>query len=68
MLSDTRQQKGVRLLLGRLNAPFGARCFLTSCESQAAIRGVPGLNAPFGARCFLTSMPRRGLAIPNGMS
>ena len=38
----------------RLNAPYGARCFLTG------VVGIPQnivkkrLNAPYGARCFLT--------------
>ena len=37
-----------------LNAPFGARCFLT--RVSAALHGgvLARLNAPFGARCFLT--------------
>ena len=37
-----------------LNAPFGARCFLTVVLYAWAWRGFLGLNAPFGARCFLT--------------
>ena len=37
-----------------LNAPFGARCFLTMGR-RAQVGFVPiGLNAPFDARCFLT--------------
>ena len=36
-----------------LNAPFGARCFLTS-RVLSARRPIFSLNAPFGARCFLT--------------
>ena len=36
-----------------LNAPFGARCFLTR-GVVVLVAGWPGLNAPFGARCFLT--------------
>ena len=36
----------------RLNAPFGARCFLTSRERKGERCII--LNAPFGARCFLT--------------
>ena len=38
-----------------LNAPFGARCFLTGARRFFKI-GDPDvcLNAPFGARCFLT--------------
>ena len=37
-----------------LNAPFGARCFLTVSKSQDEIHEKESLNAPFGARCFLT--------------
>ena len=37
----------------RLNAPFGARCFLTPERIEAGVFWN-GLNAPFGARCFLT--------------
>ena len=36
-----------------LNAPYGARCFLT--ERVDEVRLIrEGLNAPYGARCFLT--------------
>ena len=36
-----------------LNAPFGARCFLTELSlTSPTIYGIC-LNAPFGARCFL---------------
>ena len=37
----------------RLNAPSGARCFLTSLTCEAEKVGEC-LNAPFGAGCFLT--------------
>ena len=37
-----------------LNAPFGARCFLTDNISVNVLKFSHGLNAPFGARCFLT--------------
>ena len=37
-----------------LNAPFGARCFLTDLAQTVTLIGFDGLNAPFGARCFLT--------------
>ena len=37
-----------------LNAPFGARCFLTSATETPEGIEIEGLNAPFGARCFLT--------------
>ena len=36
-----------------LNAPYGARCFLTE-KFAGFIHRVTGLNAPYGARCFLT--------------
>ena len=38
-----------------LNAPFGARCFLTKTIFQQARLTYISLNAPFGARCFLTA-------------
>ena len=37
-----------------LNAPFGARCFLTHIHAISAPVLHHRLNAPFGARCFLT--------------
>ena len=37
-----------------LNAPFGARCFLTHLVDYTAVTLDKSLNAPFGARCFLT--------------
>ena len=40
-----------------LNAPFGARCFLTAQAQRTPRSDLAGLNAPFGARCFLTSPP-----------
>ena len=55
-----------------LNAPFGARCFLTSMASSAELPLKWGLNAPFGARCFLTQIKEctrqtaRGLNVPFG--
>ena len=43
----------------RLNAPFGARCFLTVDHRRLYQRHHECLNAPFGARCFLTTgIPR----------
>ena len=36
-----------------LNAPYGARCFLTN-YAQVRISVDGSLNAPYGARCFLT--------------
>ena len=38
-----------------LNAPFGARCFLTWKVDPGVEYTITGLNAPFGARCFLTA-------------
>ena len=37
-----------------LNAPFGARCFLTLKRSSPVEQADGSLNAPFGARCFPT--------------
>ena len=38
-----------------LNAPFGARCFMTFFQGIAdRIEIATRLNAPFGARCFMT--------------
>ena len=39
-----------------LNAPFGARCFLTDLSMMFEHSDTIRLNAPFGALCFLTSM------------
>ena len=41
-----------------LNAPFGARCFLTLSTSTKPAPRAWSLNAPFGARCFLTRVGR----------
>ena len=42
------------LVSGSLNAPYGARCFLTMFfQLGDELRG--SLNAPYGARCFLTT-------------
>ena len=38
-----------------LNAPFGARCFLTMMMVSRSLLSRTGLNAPFGARCFLST-------------
>ena len=38
-----------------LNAPFGARCFLTR-RPGGRLPDHLRLNAPFGARCFLTQL------------
>ena len=44
---------GMIALHNSLNAPYGARRFLTS-QQQATNRARRRLNAPYGARCFLT--------------
>ena len=38
-----------------LNAPYGARCFLTKSPTASPHPCSTGLNAPFGARRFLTA-------------
>ena len=40
--------------LESLNAPYGARCFLTKVLGDGIRQIAAGLNAPYGARCFLT--------------
>ena len=35
-----------------LNAPYGARCFLTSVGRLNTPASDPCLNAPYGARCL----------------
>ena len=37
-----------------LNAPFGARCFLTEKKVAPVMVYLSGLNAPYGAWRFLT--------------
>ena len=37
-----------------LNAPYGARCFLTWMIQRLEELSYKRLNAPYGARCFLT--------------
>ena len=37
-----------------LNAPYGARCFLTTENAPTNNAEGTRLNAPYGARCFLT--------------
>ena len=55
MLSDTRSWRAERAReKRRLNAPYGARCFLTRRAGASCARHGAGLNAPYGARCFLT--------------
>ena len=43
---------------GRLNAPCGARCFLTDFPWDQYMDLVNSLNAPYGAWCFLTGRVR----------
>ena len=39
-----------------LNAPFGARCFMTPTRLKMSwLFCRTCLNAPFGARCFMTT-------------
>ena len=38
----------------RLNAPYGAPCFLTMPNKTVGIAEYIRLNAPYGAPCFLT--------------
>ena len=38
----------------RLNAPFGARCFLNDQIPDDVVLAIDRLNASFGVRCFLT--------------
>ena len=40
--------------LSGLNAPYGARCFLTDYTGIDDLPLVDRLNAPYRARCFLT--------------
>ena len=55
MLSDNQYNTSPKALSeAGLNAPFGARCFLTCARLCRAGRDRLRLNAPFGARCFLT--------------
>ena len=58
MLSDKNEGEDIdEYLESRLNAPFGARCFLTAVTVRLNLTVAIGLNAPFGARCFLTPYP-----------
>ena len=49
-------QSSIAGLTACLNAPFGARCFLTLIGAAVGALASLGLNAPFGARCFLTGV------------
>ena len=46
------------LRLSCLNAPYGARCFLTGPSVSMMSGWMRCLNAPYGARCFLTCRNR----------
>ena len=54
-------------LVTGLNAPYGARCFLTGhgMKELKVAGSIPGLNAPYGARCFLT-LKKSALPQPSG--
>ena len=55
MLSDEHNLEVLDGYILRLNAPFGAQCFLTGTAEIPEWRlDFHRLNAPFGARCFLT--------------
>ena len=51
-LKPTRRHRAVGVQ--GLNAPFGARCFLSRRRLGIRLTRFAGLNAPYGARCFLT--------------
>ena len=55
MLSGRKEESSTHTK-GGLNAPFGARCFLTWKMSLFCVAAFVGLNAPYGARCFLTQL------------
>ena len=65
----TRPSRSVRT---RLNAPFGARWFMTGATATSTTPGFEGLNTPYGARCFMTehvettSTPTTSLNAPFG--
>ena len=44
----------LKRVAARLNAPYGARCFLTK-KNWLSDFILSSLNAPYGARCFLTA-------------
>ena len=46
-------------VVGSLNAPYGARCFLTDYRPMLELLIPDGLNAPYGARRFLTEKLHR---------
>ena len=55
MLSDTPKTRNPTApSTTRLNAPYGAPCFLTRLSCRGGVLKKPGLNAPYGAPYFLT--------------
>ena len=54
MLSDLETEVLELAARAGLNAPYGARCFLTERIPAVTASVTAGLNAPYGARCFLT--------------
>ena len=56
MLSDVAKKGNTAHFQQKsLNAPFGARCFLTAFFAMSRdVTHAVSLNAPSGARCFLT--------------
>ena len=57
MLSDAEvEARYYAAIATGLNAPYGARCFLTSYHRPRLDADAGGLNAPYGARCFLTEI------------
>ena len=53
MLSDNAGPTADSNAGRRLNAPYGAWCFLTARYLSTVLEHT-GLNAPYGAWCFLT--------------
>ena len=58
MLSDGWLPETIEEYNTSLNAPYGARCFLTLRSSARIWVAIIRLNAPYGARCFLTQQDR----------
>ena len=54
MLSDEENRETCREMYESLNAPYGARCFLTQAQFLTPDQWLQSLNAPYGAWCFLT--------------
>ena len=53
-LMPQQELEWLAVVLKGLNAPYGARCFLTCVVGFWSSRGFSSLNAPYGARRFLT--------------